>query len=194
MSGGEGLTAALLQLAEHAERLARLDDKLAVAAGQLADIALQLAGLSAGLTGQAEALGGIRAQLDALAGQDSEPEGKGYTPGPALRWWLLDDGEKAAAVRRLKGWVEVVYRPVYGHQAGKLPVCWPQHPLAVITLDWLSELHSVLYLQPKRSARDLASAAEWQLRLLPGAMDQIVQDAKGCGHAVKPAAMNGAAR
>jgi len=188
---GEGLTAALLQLAGHAERLGKLDDRMAEVASKLADSALQTANLTAGLQAQADALTGIKAQLDVLAGGEGEPEEKGYMPVPALRWWLLSDGEKEPAVRRLRGWVEVVFRPGYGYLAERLPVCWPQHALAVITLDWISELHSVLCLQPKRTPQALAGMAEWQLRLLPGAMDQIAAEARSCGHAM---AMNGARR
>lgn len=143
---------AYLRLAEHAERL----DALAAAVEVL--------------TGR----------VSALAEGDAEP-GRGYSPIPAPRWWLLEDEERAAAVARLTAWVEQVLRPAYGHLGAVAP-CWPEHTIALVTLDWLSELHSVLYLQPRRTASALAGQAEWQTRILPAAVDQLKRETTGCSH------------
>jgi hypothetical protein len=112
-----------------------------------------------------------------------EPDRAGYTPIPAPRWWLLSGDERAEAISRLAGWVDEVYRPSYGHLARRLPTCWAQHPLCLHTLDWLSELWSVLYLRDKRSASTLAGQAEWHIRHLPAAADLMETEARGCEHA-----------
>jgi hypothetical protein len=50
-------------------------------------------------------------------------------------------------------------------------------------LDWLSELHATLYLQPRRSPAMLSGQAEWQARLLPAATDLMAREAMSCVHA-----------
>ncbi|MHB1431495.1 MAG: hypothetical protein ACYCVZ_05195 [Streptosporangiaceae bacterium] len=145
--------AGLLTLAEHAERL----DGLAAAVDTLTD------------------------RVRAMAGDDTGTL-RGYEPVPAPRWHAMDAEEKAAAVSRLASWVETVLRPSYGTVAAGLAACWPDHRLALITLDWLSELHSVLYLQPKRTASMLAGQAEYQTRLLPAAVEQLRRETTGCQH------------
>lgn len=130
----------------------------------------------AGLTERVEA-------IEAYLGTDDEPgPGRGYRPRPAPRWWLLQGDERAEAIALLAAWVEQVYRPVYGYQAALLPPCWDRHPLVLVTLDWLSEIWQLVYLQPKRSGNMLASQAEWQTRLLPAAAEQMAKDAQGCDH------------
>ena len=138
--------------------------------GGLAAVLLQLASLSERL----EALEGIL--LD-------EPDRAGYKPIPAPRWWLLDGEERAEAIARLAAWVDEVYRPSYGHLARLLPACWAEHALCLFTLDWLCELHSVLYLRAKRGASTLAGQAEWTIRQLPAAADLMAAEGKGCEHA-----------
>jgi hypothetical protein len=86
------------------------------------------------------------------------------------------------AIGRLRAWVSHVYCPSYGQLAALLPLCWEQHPLCLNTLDWLSELWSVLYLTAERTPEILAAAAEWQIRLLPAAADQMAIEADGCQH------------
>src|SRR5690349_14563321 len=99
---------------------------------QLADHAGQLRELR-------EAIEVLQKAVDALTG----PGGNGapYQPVPAPRWWLLEGRDRQQAIDRLTGWVETVYRPSYGHLAARLPACWPEHPLCLFMLDWLSELH-----------------------------------------------------
>jgi hypothetical protein len=63
-----------------------------------------------------------------------------------------------------------------------LPACWESHPLCLYILDWLSELWSVLYLNPGRGGDTLAAQGEWQTRLLPAAAEQMASEASGCDH------------
>jgi hypothetical protein len=122
-----------------------------------------------------------------------EPDLAGYKPIPAPKWWLLEGEERAEAIARLAAWVDQVYRPSYGHLAARLPACWTDHPLCLFALDWLCELHSVLYLRARRSPSTLAGQAEWTIRQLPAAADLMAADAKGCEHA-RASWASGAAR
>ena len=190
----ETLTAALIQIAGHAERIAVLDarehghhEQVTVRLREIAEDAAQT-----GADGQ----GAVAASLDTLDRQvaaltarlaDLQPgtaddDSQRYEPVPAPRWWSLTGPERDAALGRLNAWVEQVYRPCYGQLAALLPRCWAEHPLCLFALDWLSELWSVLYLGTARSDRILAAQAEWQTRLLPGAADQMAADADGCPH------------
>lgn len=143
----------MLQLAEHAEHLARIDAAIDVLSGRITTIE-----------------------------DDDTGTVRGYRPGPAPRWWALDAEGQAEQVARLTSWVEQILRPCYGQQAAGLASCWPRHRLALMTLDWLSELWAVLYLQPRWTAQTLAGMAEWQLRLLPAALEQVRRETTGCGH------------
>jgi hypothetical protein len=106
-----------------------------------------------------------------------------YQPADSPRFWKLDGPAREDAIARLRAWVEQVYRPGYGHLAGVLGGCWEQHPLCLYTLDWLSELWSVLYLQPGRNTGTLAGQAEWQTRLLTAAAEQMTRETSRCQHA-----------
>jgi hypothetical protein len=202
---GDLVTAALLQITQHAERLAVLDQREAAhyqeIATRLTDLASQLTETSDRIdsvhdlaTKQAallETLNGLDQQVSALAirlsgipaagsrGEESEP----YQPAPAARWWKLDGAERDQALARLRAWVEQVYRPGYGHLASALGPCWEQHPLCLYGLDWLMELWSALYLPPERRPAVLASQAEWQTRLLPALAEQMYLETTRCQHA-----------
>jgi hypothetical protein len=128
----------------------------------------------------------LRQDLDELLGHGDlgDPKNKQiYRPIPAPRWWLLRGEARAEAVARLEAWVRVVYRPMYGHLAAKLPACWAQHPLCLVCLDWLSELHSVLYIQPTRKVAELGAQAEWHARFLPAVADMMTAETRACEHA-----------
>jgi hypothetical protein len=186
VSGGaepaSGLAAALLQIAAQAERHGALDAREAghwtEVSGRLRELARQAEDLASVADQHGQLLDGIAAQL---ADDDGEP-GAAYAPIPAPQWWRLEGEDRAKAITRLRAWVDMVYRPSYGHLSEALPACWAEHPLALFTLDWLSELHSVLYLQPKRSGGMLTSQAEWQTRLLPAAVEQLTREMRGCQH------------
>ena len=146
LSPDEKATAALVQLAAHAERLAAIERHLADSS------------------------------------EDSGGKPEGYRPREAPRWWLLAGTTYDDALRPVAAWVEQIYRPMYGHLAALLPACWAEHPICLMTLDWLSELWTVLYVRPPRTPGILASQAEWQTRLLPAAAEQMRQAAAGCEH------------
>src|SRR5260221_3734776 len=60
---------------------------------------------------------------------DTRPSAGGYRPIPAPRWWQLTGSERAAAIARLRAWVETVFRPGYAHLAAQVGPCWEQHDL-----------------------------------------------------------------
>lgn len=201
------ITGVMLQITQHAERLALLDQREAThfreTAERLADIARTLAELS-GQVGDVhdvatrqsallDTLDGLDKQVAALATRLTEMTGNRgdtdeYQLVPAPRWWKLDGRDREQALARLRAWVEQIYRPGYGHLAAALGPCWDQHPLCLYGLDWLMELWSVLYLAHGRNPSALASQAEWQTRLLPALAEQLYLETTRCQHA--PAAQD----
>jgi hypothetical protein len=201
---GDLITGVMLQITQHAERLALLDqreaDHFRETAQQLAGLAHQLAEISERITGvhdmatRQKALldtlgdldrqvGTLATRLTALADERSNPDrAEEYQPIPAPRWWKLSGADREEALTRLRAWVEQIYRPGYGHLAAALGACWDQHPLCLYGLDWLMELWSVLYLTPDRSPSALASQAEWQTRLLPALAEQLYLETTRCHH------------
>jgi hypothetical protein len=204
---GDALTAVLLQITQHAERLAALDEREAnhyhEISARLAELARQLSATSEqvqdiGTTAARQAailqsLDGLDRHVATLTprltemaaariGSNGEPNPGAYQPMSAPRWWKLDGQERDQALARLRAWVEQVYRPSYGHLSAALGSCWEQHPLCLHGLDWLMELWSVLYLTPGRNAPALASQAEWQTRLLPALAEQMYLETTRCNH------------
>jgi hypothetical protein len=197
-----GLSAALLQISQHAERIAVLDGR---ESGHFRDVSETLGRLDASVTGLKGAVadqGTVLASLDGL-GEDvatlaaqvasllPPAPGPGYRPIPAVQWWAIEDEERQKAVARLRDWVTRIYRPHYGHLAAMLADCWEAHPLCLVQLDWASELWSVLYLQRTRNARDLAAQAEFGTRILPAVSEQLGAETSRCHHRRAPAAANG---
>jgi len=197
-----GLSAVLLQLAQFGERVALLDEREARdfrgVENTLAKMSGTLANLKTAVDGQAEvlrSLDGLGESVTLLAAQvrdllpppDDEPA-RGYTPRRSVHWWSIKDGERQAAVTHLAAWVEQVYRPYYGHLAAMLGACWAEHPLCLVQLDWLSELHSVLYFQPKRSASLLSAQAEFGTRIVPAVSEQFRAETSRCSHRTSSAA------
>jgi hypothetical protein len=203
----EALTAALLQITEHAERLAVLDERetahylqitsrLTELARQLADATESVADIQATAARQAailDSLDGLDQQVATIAarltvlaperGDADRGDGDAYRPAPAPRWWKLTGDEREQGLARLRAWVEQIYRPGYGHLAAALGPCWDQHALCLYGLDWLMELWSLLYLAPDRAAGTIASQAEWQTRLLPALAEQMYLETTHCDHA-----------
>jgi hypothetical protein len=203
---GDALTAVLLQITAHAERLAVLDEREAThhqqTAARLSELARQLTSTSDRLGEVLATTARQAAVLDSLDGLDQQvatlasqlalvvtahsdgdgTDGGSYRPVPAPRWWKLGGDERAAALTRLRAWVEQVYRPSYGHLAAALGSCWDQHPLCLYGLDWLMELWSALYLTPERDTPALAGQAEWQIRLLPALAEQMRLETTRCQH------------
>jgi hypothetical protein len=196
----ETMTAALIQISGHAERIGDLDrryqelaDALEAVADQAASAAARAGADDAGQASVMESLdsldrqvAGLASRLAVLGASDDEDHARArrYRPVPPPRWWNINGSERETAVGRLRAWVSQVYRPSYGQLAALLPPCWEEHPLCLNALDWLSELWSVLYLAGERSPEILAAQAEWQTRLLPAAADQMAIEGEGCQHQV----------
>ena len=190
----------VLRLTELAERLGGLDaregEHFRQVAGQLGELAetVTAAGTQLGRHGEIlSALEGLDEQVLGLAravaalteGDDDGEDDDGQEPyraAPAVRWWHLRGPERAEAIARLRGWVQDIYVPGYGHLAATLPPCWAEHDLILYALDVLSELWMVLYLTPRRSTASLAGQAEYQTRILPLYVSQMAAEARGCGH------------
>jgi hypothetical protein len=191
----EGLTAVLLQLAGITGKLSELDQRqagdtralgervarLSTLASELKDAMASHAAMLAALDGLDRQVAGLAAKTFGQAPGDGTTA-PGYQPPPAPRFWSLEGAARDEAVGRLRAWVEQVYRPGYGHLAARLGGCWEQHPLCLYILDWLSELWSVLYLAPDRTAGTLAGQAEWHTRLLAAAAEQLALETRGCNH------------
>jgi hypothetical protein len=191
----DGLTAVLLQLAGITQKLSELDQRQGIDTRELKDRHGALASLVGELKGTTASHAETLAALDGLDRQVAEltakianhgPEGDGdrptYQPTATPKFWKLDGPARDQAIGKLRAWVEQVYRPGYGHLAASLGECWEQHPLCLYILDWLSELWSVLYLAPKRTAGTLAGQAEWHTRLLAAAADQLARETRRCTH------------
>jgi hypothetical protein len=109
-----------------------------------------------------------------------DPNSGFYSPIATPRFWLLEGNERAQAIARLTAWVHEVYRPTFGHISSTLPECWESHPLILSLLDIASELHSCLYLQPRRNQALLAGQAEYFTRILPALAQLMEKDAAMC--------------
>ncbi len=191
MTTNDPITAALGQLAAHHERLTELDDR---EAGHFAALSERLAELTELITGIGQTLEGDAAVLSRFEALDRQvtdlaaqfaPHGAdpdSYHPDPPPGWWKLAAAERHEPIARLHAWVEQVYRPGYGHLAAVLGPCWPSHDLCLYGLDILSQLWSVLYLQPQRTATLLSAQAEYQARLLPALAEQLRAETNRCGH------------
>jgi hypothetical protein len=103
-----------------------------------------------------------------------------YKPIPTPPWHVLAGQERADAIERLHGWVYQVYEPVYGHLAAGLGACWPEHPLALMVLDHMSETWAVLYTGTARTQRILSAQLEFQLRYVPAAAEMLRTETRVC--------------
>ena len=186
------LTAALLKITEHAERLGQLE---ATVTANLDECQVTTAGLAGAITDlrqlaeeQGKLLEAIDKLVKAIAPPDDDEPGKGYTPRPPVHWWTITGDERQKAIDRLAAWAEQVFRPFYGYLAAGLGQCWQDHPLCLVGLDIVSELHSVLYFQPKRTASLLSAQAEYTTRILPAFAEQFRAECSKCTHRPEPAA------
>ena len=196
MTADSGLSAALLQLTQFGERIALLDDREARnferVETTLTEMSAALANLKTAVAGQAEvlkSLDGLSDSVALLAAQvagllpppEDEPE-RGYTPRQCVHWWKLTEQARRKEVDHLAAWVEQIYRPWYGRLAAGLGSCWQEHPATLIGLEIVSELHSTLYFQPKRSPGLLTAQAEFQVRILPAMAEQFRAETSSCTH------------
>ena len=147
---------------------------------ELAALRERLTSLDARETGHHAAL---TAQLTALTSQPAEDDGPGgFQPGPAPAWWTLAGDDRREPVAQLRGWVDRVYRPGYGHLAAALGPCWASHDLCLYALDIAAALWAVLYLQPGRTPGLVSAQAEYQARILPALAAQLHAETTRCGH------------
>ena len=201
------IPAALLQLADQADRLAELDEREAEhfraiqqRLGELADLIIAVGETLRDQSAVLARLEGLAEQVSALASPSGRDPGEthgdehSYEPSPAPRWWKLSGEARAAALDKLRAWVEQVYQPGYGQLAATLGSCWEQHPLCLYGLDLLSELWSVLYLQARRSPALVSAQAEFQARIVPAIAEQLLTETTGCGHLAAQRPVNGTAR
>jgi hypothetical protein len=168
----------VLQLAETGEKLADLE-RLVTDLG--ADIRQQ-AEQAARLHTLEEALAALTVRVaEVLPDEQGTP--RTYAPRPAPRWWNLTGHAREAEIGRLRGFVEHVYRPGFGHLAARLRPCWPSHDLCLYCLDIAAELHAVLYLQARRTISLLNGQAEYATRVLPALADLMAAETRtGCQH------------
>jgi hypothetical protein len=182
---GTALANVVLQLTETADKLAALE-RLVATLG--ADIRQQ-----ADRTARLQVLENALAALTARVAEvlpDEQGAARVYAPRPAPRWWNLSGQARQAEIGRLRGFVEQVYRPGFGHLAARLRPCWEHHDLCLYCLDIAAELHAVLYLQSRRSISLLNGQAEYATRVLPALADLMTAESRsGCQH--HPAAANG---
>jgi hypothetical protein len=168
----------VVQLAETSEKLAGLERLVAE--------------LGADIRPQAEHSARVQALEDALAGLtakiaevllDEHDTSRVYAPRPAPCWWKLSGEARDAEIGRLRGFVQQVYRPGFGHLAARLRPCWESHELCLYCLDIAAELHAVLYLQSRRTVPLLNGQAEYATRVLPALADLMsVETRSGCQH------------
>jgi len=174
----DALPTVVRQLAETAEKLAgleRLVKNLGADIRQQADQAARLQAVE-------EALAGLTARVSEVL-PDEHGSSRVYAPRPAPRWWNLTGEAREAQVGRLRGFVEQVYRPGFGHLAARLRSCWESHDLCLYCLDIAAELHAVLYLQSRRTVALLNGQAEYATRVLPALADLMsVETRSGCQH------------
>ena len=168
----------VLQLTQTAERLAGLE-RLVTDLG--ADIRQQ-AERTARLQVLEEALAALTARVaEVLPDEQGSP--RVYAPRPVPRWWNLTGQAREAEIGRLRGFVEQVYRPGFGHLAARLRPCWESHDLCLYCLDIAAELHAVLYLQSRRTVSLLNGQAEYATRVLPALADLMSTETRsGCQH------------
>ena len=168
----------VLQIAESADKLAGLE-RLVKDLG--ADIRQQ-AERTARLQALEEALAALTARVAELL-PDEQGTPRTYAPRPAPRWWNLTREAREAEIGRLRGFVEQVYRPGFGHLAARLRPCWASHELCLYCLDIAAELHAVLYLQARRTISLLNGQAEYATRVLPALADLMAAETRtGCQH------------
>src|SRR5258708_6373819 len=185
MTGPAGVDAAILQGARNAADINVLAERLDEVKTRLSQLGTVLEGFQGRVSDQAvllQSADGLAETVDELIRRfnaifpSDDPSTGFYTPVQTPRFWLLEGEEKASAVARLRAWVEQVYQPVFGHVAQSLPDCWEQHPFCLTVLDVASELHSCLYLQPRRNQGLLSGQGELLTRLMPAPPDLMAKD------------------
>lgn len=189
----DGLTAALLKITEHAERLGQLEASVTANLDECQVATAGLAGAITDLSQLVEEQGRLIESVSDLVKTIVPPSGDDpadrYELRPPVLWWKLSETQLRKEIDHLAAWVEQVYRPWYGHLATGLGHCWQDHRLVLVGLDVMSELHSVLTFQPKRTTALLSAQAEFQTRILPAFNEQFKVETGRCSH--RPEVANG---
>jgi hypothetical protein len=146
-------------------------------ADRVDELAARIDLLGAAIAKHEDALTELRELVKGLQPDNARQD---YKPIPTPRWHVLTGQERADAIERLHGWVRLVYEPVYGHLAAGLGACWPEHPLALMVLDHMSETWAVLYTGPARTQRILSAQLEFQLRYVPAAAEMLRTETRVC--------------
>jgi hypothetical protein len=167
-------------------------DALAGLERQLQDLAGEVRGWTADLKGVPAAV----VLAHKLSGEMSEvlarlsllEDGAGAEPqtrqprlefAPQMRWHELDEAGRAAAVARIRDWVDTVYRQQFP-RAGDIAPCWADHPVCVVLLDVLSQLHRALYHGTRRSWGLVHNQAELYVRFGREITALVREELAGC--------------
>jgi hypothetical protein len=190
MTEPTGLDAAILQGSRNAADINVLAERVTEVRTKLSDLGTALEGVHGRISDQAvilQSVDGLAETVDQLIQRfnaifpPDDPATGFYTPIQTPRFWLLEGEDRARAIARLRAWVEQVYRPAFGHISKGLPECWEKHPFCLTVLDVASELHSCLYLQPRRNQGLLSGQGELLTRLMPALADLMAKDTAVCG-------------
>ena len=103
-------------------------------------------------------------------------------PPPAPYWLGLQPAEYRKRIAELRDWVENFLRVNYPGYTSSLRACWVNHPEAVWELSTL--MTEWLSIYGDQDNRDLAAAAWWHERWLPGVLARMAKaipcDQGGC--------------
>jgi hypothetical protein len=184
-------------------------DALAGLERQLADLAGEVRGWTADLKGVpaavvlAHKLSGemseVLARLSLLEdGATAEPQTREprFTFAPQLRWHELDQAARDQAVARIRAWVDTVYRHQFP-RAGDIAPCWQDHPVCVVLLDVLSQMHAALYHGTNRSWGVVHNQAELYVRFGREITALVHDELAGCKygqHTPSPSLTGGGGR
>jgi hypothetical protein len=176
---------------------------------QLADLAAEVRGWTADLKGVpaavvlAHKLSGemseVLARLSLLEdGAAAEPQTRQprLEFAPQLRWHELDEAGRDQAVARIGEWVDSVYRQQFP-RAGDIAPCWADHPVCVVVLDVLSQMHAALYHGTKRSWGLVHNQGELYVRFGREITALVHDELAGCKygqHTTSPSLTGGGGR
>jgi hypothetical protein len=187
---------------EHeADELARLQRQLQDLTGEVRGWTADLKGVPAAVV-LAHKLSGemsdVLARLSLLENGTAEPETREqrFKFAPQLRWHELDQAGRAEAVARIRQWVDSVYRQQFP-RAGDIAPCWADHPVCVVLLDVLSQMHQALYHGDKRSWGVVHNQAELYVRFGREITALVREELAGCKygqHATGPPVTGGGGR
>ena len=204
---GDLITGVMLQITQHTERLALLDQREATHFRETAkppganlartlaqtsdrvdashDVAARQSALLDTLDGLDQQVGALAARLTAItAAEGNDANVEEYQPAPAPRWWKLKEtknARKPSAASEPGSSRSTVPATATSPPPSALLGPASSLPLRTRLGSW-GKLPSVLYLTPERLPSALASQAEWQTRLLPALAEQLYLETTRCPH------------